>query len=138
MLDLEEVIVNGRKTHEIIGLCQTYSIDEIDRLSLDKIDETEIFDYVEKEKDIDEMIKDNSTSRRLVKVYQPQIDKPEKCISLIQILINRNINYLICYLRSSDINKYTSDLTFLAKMAKKIKNCKLIVFRGSTHEYVED
>lgn len=138
MLDLEEVIVNGRKTHEIIGMCQTYSIDEVNKLSLGRIDESEVFDYTEKEKDIEEMLKDNSTSRRLVRVYQPQLDKSEKCISLVQILINRDINYLICYLRSSEIHKYSSDLTFLARMAKKIKNCKLIVFRGSTHEYVED
>ena len=141
MNTLDFVYVNKKLTLEQTGILVEISNRLIEDLSKIKPQEDDIFDYNEKEKDFMNLIKEESTSRRLVLVYQVKEDSDFNflhCLTMIQVLLERKENKLIAYLRSCNVIKLFSDLGFLCRLAKIGKCQRVVVFIGSLHINVED
>ena len=52
--------------------------------------------------------------------------------------MDRPVNKIIAYFRSSDAYRLPSDLGFICRLAQKIKNSEIEVIIGSMHIYMEE
>ena len=142
------VIINNRKTKEIIGVFKIISIADLQSCRLNKVQRK----YVEEKKrkyskDIDELIskliKNNNTRQAIIQ-FDTKSKLPE-CISSIQYIVRNNKLTICMCSRSMDIkSKYEQDITIAYNIAKliisKIKRLEIDYMRlfvGSMHFYVK-
>jgi hypothetical protein len=135
------VKVGGKFTIENTMVVLTLTDEEVNNLASNIMFTPEFDDYTKKREDFKNLIQGNSlnTSRRLVLSYPVLEDSENHCITLIQVLLGRELNKLIVYLRSSDSARISSDLGFICKLAKMVKGAAIEVniIIGSFHTYVE-
>lgn len=132
----KEVIVDGKKTIEIVGFKKVWFVDpkDIDYHFIDK-EGFKRMNMIVKEKMMN--FGEDQHSRRVIAC------DPLACISVLQFLKRGRKLYCFAYLRSSDIKKFRDDFQFIKSQCKLVSDyfgtideCKITVLFGSMHKYV--
>tara|TARA_Y100000310_G_scaffold120063_1_gene118783 strand:- start:3067 stop:3507 length:441 start_codon:yes stop_codon:yes gene_type:complete len=100
----------------------------------------EIEHYAKNEADLTNKVDEeggSGTNRRIYVAYQTDLNTNLHCISLIQLLVDRETNVMNVYLRSSDVRRFSSDLAFFCRLGIKFDIDILQLFIGSQHIYLE-
>lgn len=125
---MDFIKVDGKNTLEIRSVHSIYSKEDMEELAKTPHlpEEYEYYDEL-RESIISESlkIKEGQTRRFMV--------QNSECISTIHFLLNRNPSILSVYMRSSDVRKLPSDLSFLSQMALKYGAHEMNVNIGSLH-----
>ncbi len=100
----------------------------------------EVDHYAKNEKDLTNKVLEEggaTTNRRIYVSYQTDLGTNLHCISLIQLLLDRETNVMNVYLRSSDVRRFSSDLAFFCRLGIKFSIDTLQLYIGSYHIYLE-
>lgn len=144
-----DVVVNKKKTKELIGVFKIISLADLKDCKLNGIQRK----YVESKKKkyfkdinklIDKLIQDKNTRQAIIQ-FNTNSKLPE-CISSIQYIIRNNKLTICMCSRSMDIkSKYEQDLTLAYDIAKliisKMKRLEIDYMRlfvGSMHFYIKN
>lgn len=121
---------------EQTGVRLTLSSKDIVRLASIIPREDEVVHYDALEADLQRVVEKVSEpfSRQVYVAYGPVEGTKLHCISLVQLLLNREQDSALCaYMRSSLATRLPSDLGFLSRLALKRGCSKVEVLIGSFH-----
>ncbi|MEK7087533.1 MAG: hypothetical protein AAB958_02420 [Patescibacteria group bacterium] len=112
------------------------------RLSKNEILSDEISEYNVKHRDLkkklDEVfLKDPNNSRRAYLAWNNSPEGNSHCISSVQLLSREQTAVLNVYMRSSNLERFRSDVGFLARIAQEYEVDVLQIYVGSLHLYLE-
>lgn len=132
----QEVIVDGKKTIEVVGFKKVFFVDP----------KSITYHFVDKEgfKRMNMIVKEkmmnfgeDKHSRRVIAC------DPLACISVLQFLKRENTLHTFAYLRSSDVKKFRDDFQFIKSQCKLVAGyfddvcwCKITILFGSMHKYL--
>lgn len=127
-LPWQQIYVDGNLTFETQGVQIIIDEDQFELFNSKVLDEEKEF-YVAIATQLERFLKDNNfetTSRR-------NLIFTDECISTIQFLFGRTNSTMVVTMRSSDVKKLPSDISFYIGLAKQYAIKKLIIHIASLH-----